>query len=202
MTRRSGGIVVLWLSCLWLGLACGSPVQDPDPTTTSNRTEMATPGHPSERPPTELAGIATEFALGGAFKTTDEAESMVGYRLLRPEPALLAEVPATRQGGLVDVFPEIGLPRVRQGYILLGKRDNLGFTQEPATYPAPPRHGRVSQQRFGEFDGELTEDGDNVAFRFLTGESIEGVSIRGVVGTLQGYAPSDIQRFVESLSFQ
>jgi hypothetical protein len=147
-----------------------------------------------------LAGVATEFASGGKFYTTDEAEAMVGYRLLRPDPAAVVVEPDW-EGGLVDVFPEIGLPRVRQGFTLLGKDDYLNFTQEPSTYRTT-RYGRVSEQRFGQFDGVLLEDGDNIGFEFLTGESIDGVAIRGLVASFQGYSRSDVRRFVESLSFR
>jgi hypothetical protein len=123
---------------------------------------------------------------------------MVGYRLLRPNPALV--VPS-REAGLVDVFPEIGLPRVRQDYILVDKRDYLTLVQEPVTYPTSPARGEVSLERYGRFDGELRVSGDNISFRFLTGETLGGVEIRGLVSSLQGHSPDDIRRFVESLSF-
>jgi hypothetical protein len=159
-------------------------------------------GSSTPTPPLVLtvpAQIATEFASGGTFAEAEDGEALTGFPLLRPEETTF---PLDRHAGLVETFPEVGLPRARQVLVVPGKRSTLEWTQEPATYRTakPPRS--VTRVTFGSFEGELWERDESICFVFATGATIQDIPIRGSVCSFDDeYSVEDIGRFVSSLSF-
>ena len=199
---RTGLASIALSVTLVTGSSCALNQGDEDPTPTRVVSTTLTPVVAVAR--TVPAAIATELAAGGPFATTDEAEQIVGYPLLRPR---LSVVLPGDESGIIDVFQEVGLPRVRQGYKLVGNEVYLELTQQPETYPQgelPPgveRPGRTTTRTIGSFEGELWEYEDQISFRFLTGSSIQGVPIQALVVSLGGASIGDVERFVESLAF-
>ncbi len=193
--RVCAALLAVLASC---GACGGSPDPEPSGVRAASPSPVATDIANIATPVRmEIVGVATEFAAGGSFRTTDEAEEMVGYRLLRPDEDLVLP---NDESGSVDVFAEIGLPRVRQGYTMTGKTDSLALTQEPESYPDRPHAGEVTVT-FGAFTGSLLEERGQVSFEFLTGEDIDGVPIRALVASFEGYSRDDIRVFVEALAF-
>lgn len=151
------------------------------------------------RAATVPAAIATEFASGGTFAEADDGELLTGFPLLRADESVFE---LDRHLGLVETFPEVGLPRARQTLVVPGKRTTLEWAQQPATYRTaePPRE--VTRVTFGTFEGELWQRAASTCFVFATGATVQDVPIRGSVCSFDDeYSVDDIRRFVESLSF-
>ena len=194
--RRVLALTMLAGLLMGFALACGE-INDNTGNQSTPPTEIAA-ASPTTHVITVPPEIATEIVAGGPFQTTDEAEAIVGYPLLRPSPSLV--LPGG-ESGIVDVFAEVGLPRVRQGYVLVSAGEYVDFTQSPATYPMGNLPGGTTKHRFGDYEGELWEHEGQISFRFPTGASIQGVAIIAEVGAFARVTRDDIEHFVESLSF-
>ena len=152
---------------------------------------------------TPISAFATEIAGDVLFYSPGEAESHAGFRILRID---VTKFPVAKNAniGFVETFPEIGLPRVREGALVVPGHDTtLEFVQEPDPYPkSTDTRGTLTSATFGSFTGTLWQWRDQIAFEFYTGESIKGSAIRAIVYSPGGdYTVDDIRHFVEALYF-
>lgn len=150
----------------------------------------------SQTPFTPAPAIATQFSNARPFLTANEGQALVGFPLLRPDPF---QIPVSSAKGLIETFPEIGLPRARQTIVIEGQSSSFEFTQEPMEYPRPILTNST-KVTIGSFEGDLWQKDDQISFIFETGAVLGGSKIIGVL-TVSEYPYDEFVRLVESLTF-
>ncbi len=141
-------------------------------------------------------------ALGNShpFADYDDAEQEVGWRVLRSVGSEWEPVGGV--GGIIETFPEVGLPRVRKTYAIKSK--GIGTTilvQEPEPY-VPAGTPTVKDVNVGPWQGQWISYGSVFGFVFLTGESAQGLPITASA-FVDGdhYSEDELRTFIESLTF-
>ncbi|HET6614653.1 MAG TPA: hypothetical protein VFH62_02095 [Dehalococcoidia bacterium] len=187
-------VIVSWSVLL---TACQAGGESSSHDTTSDRRTVSE----SVTPMTPVPEFATLITGGRAFSHADDAEPLVGFPLLRPDERVIGVV---SQKGLTETFPEVGLPRARQTFVLKANDWTLHMTQEPISYPSGSARtdGDVSQIQVGRLDVQLEVFAHDVCMTFVSGAVLQKIPIRVLVcGSPEGFSVDDLREFVESLSF-
>lgn len=131
-------------------------------------TKFVAPANAQDSPVTPIPVVATELASGSTFSTADDGERLVGFPLVRPDEV---SFPVVSQRGIVETFPEVGLPRARQVVVVPSHQTTLQITQEPTAYPqsTPTADVDVSEMTVGMFEGRLEVLRDQICLTFLSG---------------------------------
>jgi hypothetical protein len=145
---------------------------------------------------TVIPEVYDALTTAGVFKSVDEAEALVGFDLLRPEAL---QDSGLVQSGIVETYPEIGLPRVRQVIAIAGHERGLHFVQQPLPYASQEPPGTLRTAEFGRFEGKLWQWGSQIGFRFETGARVRGTPVIGEVWG-EGFTVEEISHFVDSLT--
>ena len=170
-------------------LACGVRVNvNPDvPTPTVGAT------------PNVAGTVIGSFGKLEPFENFESAERRLGWRIMSPADTRFQLV---QQGGLLRTLPEVGLARVEQAYAMDGREGLIEITQAPEAYELRTS-GKMKRVALGRHEGELWGELPHGSFLFLSGEHVDGQSIRVKVHTNQSsdFTEEDFRAFVESLGF-
>ncbi len=158
---------------------------------------------PATPEPGEPSRVATVFAAFGEAAipiTFEEAETMLGWRVLRSDdPRFTLQDPGV---GLIRVFKN-PLPRLEQiRYSMIGHSYPIHMGQEPESYPDTVADNvTIWPETVAGWVGQFETGTDWVQFVFFSGESVDGQRIRVWVSGREEYSPDEIRAFVESLRF-
>jgi hypothetical protein len=140
--------------------------------------------------------------LGDAhpFEDYASAEREVGWQILRSGDSEWEHVGGN--GGIIETFPEIGLPQVRVTYAIKAK--GLGvvrLSKAPRPY-TPHGDGSLTDATIGVWSGQWYRSRSQVGFIFPTSETVDGRAvIASAFADLDRYSEDEFRAFIASLSF-